>query len=278
MILVYAIFIPLIISANLLSIFGIIKTKRNKFTSSQILFLTLFVSDLTIGVVQLPTQIYLKWEASDQTCFEVKLGGFFTTFLICLSEFISCVISIDRYITVEHNNYHKKFLTRKLLTIIIICVTLTALLWATLNAMFIGRLQIVKLAKFYIALSAYTGAALAIGAILNLALLKYVKIKGKNSSIKQAHGSILTKTITIILAMNMVTYLPIIIFLNIAAYWFINSKDTKFIQKIVDDFLWVLISCQSPAILNSVVYLVRNNRMRRYYYKLFHCRHEVKKM
>ena len=38
LILVYAILIPLIISANLLSIFGIIKTKRNKSTSSQILF------------------------------------------------------------------------------------------------------------------------------------------------------------------------------------------------------------------------------------------------
>ena len=54
LILVYASLIPLIVSANLLSIFGIIKTKRNKFTSSQILFLTLFVSDLAIGVVQLP--------------------------------------------------------------------------------------------------------------------------------------------------------------------------------------------------------------------------------
>ena len=54
LILVYAILIPLIISANLLSIFGIIKIKWNKFTSSQILFLALFVSDLTIGVVHLP--------------------------------------------------------------------------------------------------------------------------------------------------------------------------------------------------------------------------------
>ena len=54
LILVYAILISLIISANLLSIFGIIKIKWNKFTSSQILFLALFVSDLTIGVVHLP--------------------------------------------------------------------------------------------------------------------------------------------------------------------------------------------------------------------------------
>ena len=54
LILVYAILISLIISPNLLSMFGIIKIKWNKFTSSQILFLALFVSDLTIGVVHLP--------------------------------------------------------------------------------------------------------------------------------------------------------------------------------------------------------------------------------
>ena len=43
---VYRSLIPLIIGANLLSILGLIKTKRSKFTSSQILFLTLFVSEL----------------------------------------------------------------------------------------------------------------------------------------------------------------------------------------------------------------------------------------
>ena len=279
LILVYAILIPLIIIANFLSIFGIIKTKRKKFTSSQILFLALFVSDLTIGVVQLPINIYLNWKASDQTCFEAQLGGFCTIFLICLSGTISCVISIDRYITVVHNKYHKRFVTRKLLTIIIICVTLTSLLWATLDAMFKGGLQIVKLAQLYIALSAYTGSILAISTVLKLALLKYVKITRKNSSIKQAQDSGLTKTIAIILAIAVVTYLPLVIFLNIAAYSFFNPKNIKFIQKIGNDFLWVLIFCQSNAILNSAVYLVRSSRTRRYIYKLFQVkkRREVRK-
>ena len=45
--------IPFIICVNLLLIFGIIKTKQNKFTLSEILLLTLFSSDLTFGLVQL---------------------------------------------------------------------------------------------------------------------------------------------------------------------------------------------------------------------------------
>ena len=52
--------IPVIVGANLLLILGIIKTKETKFTSSQILFIILFLSDMTIGVVQLPVQIYLN--------------------------------------------------------------------------------------------------------------------------------------------------------------------------------------------------------------------------
>ena len=60
---VYGSLIPLIMSLNLLLILGIIKTKKKKFTSSQILFLTLFVSDLTFGVVQIP---------SDLTFMEIK--------------------------------------------------------------------------------------------------------------------------------------------------------------------------------------------------------------
>ena len=54
---VYGGLIPLIIAANLLLITGIIKTKRSKFTLSLILFSTLFVSNLTFGVVEIPSKI-----------------------------------------------------------------------------------------------------------------------------------------------------------------------------------------------------------------------------
>ena len=48
LILVYASLFALIIGPNLQSNFGRIKRKRNAFTSMEILFLRLFVSDLTI--------------------------------------------------------------------------------------------------------------------------------------------------------------------------------------------------------------------------------------
>ena len=88
---VYGSLMPLIIGANLLLINGLIKTKKKKFTSSQILFLTLFVSDLTFGVVQIPTKIYLLWKSSEPTCFEVQLSAFSMSFPICMSFNLLCV-------------------------------------------------------------------------------------------------------------------------------------------------------------------------------------------
>ena len=68
---IYGTLIPSIICANLLLIVGITKTKRNKFTSSQILFLTLFLNDLTFGVVQLPKQIYFLSKSREPICLDV---------------------------------------------------------------------------------------------------------------------------------------------------------------------------------------------------------------
>ena len=100
----YSCLIPLIICANLLLIIGIIKIKRNKFTSCQILFLILFFSNLIIGVVQLAFLIYLLWKTSDVICFEAQLRAFSLSFPIIMSGTLLCAISIDRYINVARKN------------------------------------------------------------------------------------------------------------------------------------------------------------------------------
>ena len=100
----YSCLIPLIICATLLLIIGIIKIKRNKFTSCQILFLILFFSDLIIGVVQLAFLIYLLWKTSDVICFEAQLRAFSLSFPKIMSGTLLCAISIDRYINVARKN------------------------------------------------------------------------------------------------------------------------------------------------------------------------------
>ena len=269
----YSCLIPLIICANLLLIIGIIKIKRNKFTSCEILFLILFLSDLIIGVVQLPFLIYLLWKTNDLTCFEAQLRAFSTSFPIIMSGTLLCAISIDRYINIVFNQYYKRIVTKKslpvsIILIILIIISLTWVLFETLNQ---NEADIKTLAKGYIVATGYFSVSIVVGVAFYIALLRYVQRETKTFSRCQPVYSNLTKTIIMIILLMIVAYLPLIITLGIIVYEFINSTDKSFIQE-KENVRLTMIPCQVNAVLNSVIYLTRSSRMKRYYYKLFNCK------
>ena len=261
----HASLIPLIIGANLVLIFGITKTKRKKFTSSQILFLTLFSSDLTYGIVQIPLEIYVKWnENKNPSCFESIVGSFSIIYPLCMSGAILSAIGVDRYTRVVHNKYCKRIITNKSLTVTITLTILISIVWATVQVS--GSMDF---EHFFIAMSTYTGAVLAVGVVFNVALLKHVKQKTKNSSVPQAVNTSLTKTVTLILASLVVAYLPLMITLIIISFALIHHCTNKvFIRKVYDALVLTLIPPQVNAVLNSVIYFSRNSRLKRYFYKL----------
>ena len=271
----YACITPFIIGANLLLIFGIIKTKRNKFNASQILFLTLFLSDLLLGVAQLPMTIYLMWKPSNPTCSEIALGSFSILFPIVMSGTTLCVISIERYFNVVHNMYQRKIVTNKSVTITIIIAILISTTWALLVAFHRGELDKRKISTVCITASSYIAIIIVITAILNVCLLRNVKQKMKTSALHQTLNAKLTKTIAIILATLLVLYLPILIIFLLAAY-FTDFPDPRIKYKIVRTRPWILILPQINTVANSVIYFAANNQMKRYYHKLFNCRQEEK--
>ena len=183
-----------------------------------------------------------------------------------------CVVSVERYIYVVHNGFYRRAVTKKLLAIVIVCLILISFIWATTDARLRAKLDIVKLAKTYIALSAYAAAMLAIVIAFNVALLRNVKQKTQKSSVQHTLDSSLTKTIGLIIGVMVAAYLPVIIAGNIAAYAYISSADKFYIKKRGSALLWALMPSQFNAVLNSVIYLTRNSRMRRYYSKFFNCR------
>ena len=195
-----------------------------------------------------------------------------------MSGTLLCVISIDRYINIVHNRYYKRIVTKTSLTITIILVTLISFMWGTCDAQFTAESDTRKLAKMFVALTVYAGTVLGLGIIFNVALLTNVKRKTQNSSMEQTIESKLTKTIALIVGLMVTAYLPAIIAINIAAYAFINSSAKQFIQKSSGNFLWILIPSQANAALNSVIYLARSSRMKRYYWKLIDCRNDNRKL
>ena len=167
-----------------------------------------------------------------------------------------------------HNRHDKRIVTNKSLAVTIILAFLVSSMWPTL----INKdLEITKVAKFSIALSAYTGALLAIGVILNLALLRHIKQISHNSSIHQTLDPTLTKTIAIILAAQVIAYIPVLIIFNIALYMLSTTTSNDVASKIGKTLLWKTILPQINAVANLLIYFTRNSRMRRYYYSLFTC-------
>ena len=78
------------------------------------------------------------------------------------------VISVDRYISLVHNRYHRKMVINKLLLFTITLVILISFKWVTVEA-----LDLLKFGNIYITMSGFIGAVLAVRVISNVALLKY---------------------------------------------------------------------------------------------------------
>lgn len=268
----YAILIPLIIGANLMAVIGIIKTKGNKFTVPQILFIVLFISDLSFGVIQLPFKVYLVWNVTDPTCLVTQIIAFCLIFPVCMSGATLCVISIDRYFYVTQARYYnEKTLTSKTLTLTIVLLVAISFTFGLLHAIYTSKKDLPQLVRFYIALSIYEGIFLTLSVLFNIALLRSVKLKTTASFLPQTNlNTILTKTITLIVATMVVTYIPLIITLSITAY--IISTDPNKVVKISLELQWSLIPSYFNAILNSVIYMSKNSSIKDFYYRLITCR------
>ena len=269
---IYATFIPLTIIVNLLCIIGIIKTKRKTLNSSEVLLLTLFVSDMTVGALQLPMQIFIYWKTNNLTCFENQLIQFLYIFPICMSGSLLCAIAIDRYINVMCNTYYKRIVTKKALPVVIAFVIINASIWATFEIFLVDvDKRKVAIAYFVFAISWTVVHLIVIS--FNVAILIKVKKQTQISTARQRMNLRLMKTIAMIVATYVVAYLPLTITLNILTYAFMNSTDINFLKNLLNIFYITLVPAQLNAGLNSIIYLARNSNIKKYYYNLvFHGR------
>ena len=273
---IYTILIPFIVSSNLLAIIGIIKTKKNKFTVCQILFIVLFLSDLSFGAIQLPVQLHFIKKITDPTCLLTRIMAFLIVFPICMSGATLCLISIDRYLHVTQARYYKRIVTSKTLTLTIILLVAVSFMFGLLHAIFLGKRDFVKVAKLYIGLSIYEGLFLTISVFFNIALLRNVKLKIKTSSLTQATlNTSLTKTIALIVAAMVVTYIPLIIMLNIATYIFFT--DHTMILKTALHTQWSLLPLYFNSTFNSVIYMAKSMPIKKFYYALIRCKKILKR-
>ena len=263
--LIYSFLIPLIIGANILSISGIIKTKRNKFTKSQILFIILCLSDLSFGIIQLPYQIYLLRRYEQITCYQTTVQAFWFVFPIYISGTTLLLISIERYMNVVKKKHYKKIIYNTTLMVAITLEVSIATFWSLYFAFICKKQNLRKLANFLISSSSNEGIFLAIALSLNVALLRNVRSKLRNKTVSQKTDSKLTTTIRIIAVAVIISYLPSIICFNIAAYTYLYSKNPTSYQKVTVSVICSLVPVQVNSVVNALIYISRNREMKNHF-------------
>ena len=93
-----------------------------------------------------------------------------------------------------------------------------------------------------------------------------VSMRTKNSSAKQTTlNTKLTQTIILIVAIIIITYVPLFVTLNIFEDAVANSAELHYILKVGNVLFWTFIPSQPSAVFNFAIYLARNNRMKRYF-------------
>lgn len=262
---IYSVLIPLIIGANILSISGIIKMKRNKFTTSQILFIILCISDLSFGIIQLQYQIYLLRRYEKITCYQTIIQAFWVVFPIYISGTTLLLISIERYMNVVNKKYYKKIISNTTLAMAIILEVLIATFWSLYFAFVRKKQNLRKLANFLISSSSNEGIFLAVALLLNIALVRNVRSKLRNTTASQKTDSKLTTAIRIIAAAVIISYLPSIICFNVAAYTYLYSKNSISYQKVTVAIIWSLVPAQVNAVMNALIYISRNREMKKHF-------------
>ena len=183
-----------------------------------------------------------------------------------MSGNILCVIPIDRYIHVAHSRQHERIVTSKILGIIISMMVLISCAWAASIAFF-------KVKIIFFMFTACEVAAFMVGISYNIAILINVKSQTKNSSAPHTTlNASLTKTVSLIVGIMLMTYIPLIVHLNTIQYVFRNWTKLDHIKRIIKSLRWTMIASRLNAIFNSVIFITRNSRMKRYYYNLLNCR------
>ena len=183
-----------------------------------------------------------------------------------MSGNILCVIPIDRYIHTAHSRRHERIVTNKILEVTIILMVLVSCAWAASTSFFYVNF-------IFFILTACEGAVFVVGVSFNIAILINVKSQTKNSSAPHtALNANLTKTISLIVGIMLITYIPLIVHLSIIQYVFRNWTNLTSMIRVVKNLRWSMIPSQLNAILNSVIFITGSSCMKRYYYNLLNCR------
>ena len=270
---IYTINMVAVIVFNTLLVIGICKTrKKNRFTNSNKLFLLLCTSDLLAGVVLMPLQIYFVNHVTDMSCLHTAVRAFWNAFPAILSGTNILVITLDRFLMMVKNEYHRKWFSDEshlLMFIVFVEIALSfgLALWYVFTTQSMDPRDS---AVLFISLSFYQFIILSSVVILNIIMVRHVKDskKGTTLTFTNHHNraeNILSRTVSLISLALIICYTPGTLAMGIGGFYALYSKDRDSLRKVTISLIYCILPTQINSSVNAIIYLSRNTRIQLYY-------------
>ena len=266
---IYATNMVAIIIFNIMLVVGICKTrKKNKFTNSNKLFLVLCTSDLLAGIVLMPLQIYFVNLVPNLTCMHMAIRAFWNVFPVVLSGTNILIITLDRYLMMVKNVFFHRWFSRKRTLVVIIFVEIVLSFgWAFWYVFTTQSLDPRVAAVFFISLSCYQFIILSCVVLLNVMMVRHVKLSRKNTTLTNHNRAenILSRTISLVSLALIICYIPSTVTTGTAGFYSLYSTDRETLRKITLSLIYCFLPTQINSSVNAIIYLCRNTRIQAYY-------------
>ena len=240
---------------------------NTKLTRFDWLFLLLSTSDLMVGLILMPLQIYLIHKNDSITCIEVGVKIIVNCFTATFSGLITCLIANDRYIFMTKKKFHKQHMTSRNMMAIISVLFIICVAWAIVGLQISTQGSDSTKSLYFLCFSFFEGFILIEVVTVNIRLYLFLervkKTSHDNINSRCRYRSRVNRTILIISTFIVIAYTPSILGFLIGSSKSLvnNSVYSSSSNWIVP---WILLPTFLNAGINSTIFMSRNNKVLAY--------------
>ena len=212
-----------------------------KYSSTQILFIILSVSDIWTAMIVLPIQIYIANLEPEINCLTSLIQVFTAYHTPWNSGLIICAICLTRYITVTTKRM-KEFLDGKRLALVVFLNFLLALALAFWQAFSFFQKLPISLSLYYFLAGSFALFLLTVIIFSNCRLIAFLrKTRRKSATAKSRYQVRVTKTVLIISITTLICYTPMIIAWMVSGHLYFHDVNNRISSQIFNSWSQVLV-------------------------------------
>ena len=290
LIVVYILAMIFIIVSNAMFIFGLWRTKKKRLFSTQLIFLVISCSDMMLGVVFIPFQLYFIVNIPDVLCRLSIARAFWSTFPMTFSGCLIMFLTFDRYSVVSKTttSLSRSSINDKMVIVYIIFSLLASLGWSTWHIVItrMARRDPIstnqRLAIFFISIATFEFVVLGVSLVYNVLILRAVKKSNERSTIstalKRKSEHRLSNTILLIGSALILTYSPSVFATYVIGIILQQVERSQLLEKrdlviqATRALIWSLILTLINSGLNATIFISRNSRIKKMYRSMYKCK------